>query len=242
MGSKDEDANLNAEVTSRLDELFGDEEPEESAIPETPQSPVSSAPVDQAAPADDGPPSTPEQSEAPSPVDALKALVFSIDWEITDATMKDFLKEVKRLKKEYADDRISLMFLKLHESLGKYIKARKVKSHPDALKLLTSIYQQFEKTFSSPGLSEAEKKKMVAREVKKYKRFQQDVLSSKKASESPEKVSEAAAPEAERQPERSPAALSAESRELADYIVSELRQTIQAEFQALRQLLAGKDG
>ncbi len=242
MGSKDEDANLNAEVTSRLDELFGDEEPEDSSIPEIPQSPVSSAPADQAAAADDVPPSTPDQSEASSPVDALKALVFSIDWEITDTTMKDFLKEVKRLKKQYADDRISLMFLKLHESIGKYIKSRKAKSHPDALKLLTSLYQQFEKTFASPGLSDAEKKKLVAREVKKYKRFQQDVLSSSKAPESSEKVSATPAPEAESQPGRAPAALSAESRELADHIVSELRQTIQAEFQALRQLLAGKDG
>ncbi len=240
MGLKDEDANLNAEVTSRLDELFGDEEPEDSAIAESPPSPAGSA-ADQAVPADDVPPSAPDQSEAPSPVDALKALVFSIDWEITDATMKDFLKEVKRLKQAYADDRISLMFLKLHESLGKYIKARKAKSHPDALKLLTSLYQQFEKTFAS-GLSEAEKKKMVAREVKKYKRFKQDVLSSQKTPASPGKIPETAASEAAGQAGGASAALSAESREMADYIVSELRQTIQAEFQALRQLLAGREG
>jgi len=249
LGSKDEDADLNAEVSSRLDELFGDEESDSSSISEAPQAPASDASAaDQAA--IDYTPSTPDQPdqpdqpdhpEAPSPVDALKALVFSIDWEITDVTMKEFLKEVKRLKTKYADDRISLMFLKLHESLGKYIKARKVKAHPDALKLLTSIYQQFEKTFLSPELSDAEKKKMVSKEVKKYKRFQQQVLATEKASKTRGAVSGPAASEAGREPAQPSAAMSQESREMADYILDELKQTIKSEFKALRQLLKSGD-
>jgi hypothetical protein len=183
LGSKDDDANLSAEVTSRLEALFGEEEDEEEesvaavASEETREHPRAAK---RASAIDDHGPES-HEPVARGPIDNLKALVFSIDWEITDATMKAFLKEVKRLKKEYGDDRLSLMFLKLHESLGKYIKARKARANPEAIQLVASIHQKFEKMLTSPELSEGEKKRLLAREVKKYNRFKQQVLAEETA-------------------------------------------------------------
>ncbi len=235
MGVKDEDANLNAEVSSRLDELFGGEDPEEPPVSEASDIPAGQARQEKPSLSEKAGASA--KSEEATPIDNLKALVFSIDWEITDKTMKEFLQEVKRLKTRYQDDRVYLLFLKLHESLGKYIKAKKARAHPDAIKLVTSVYKKFEKALLSPGISEAEKKKLISGEVKKYKSFKQRVLSQEGTAEAFEEGADAgqAAPAAEAAP--APAVLSPESRELADYILSEVKKTIQEEFRIMRQLI-----
>lgn len=270
MGSKDEDANLNDEVTSRLDELFGEDAPDATVMPETQEMQENPAAEEEAAAADIEPSGAAYESST-GPIDNLKALVFSIDWEITDATMKAFLKEVKQLKEQYKQDRMSLMFLKLHESLGKYIKSKKARAHPDAIKLVASIYHKFEKMLLSPELSESEKKKLVSREVKKYNQFKKKVLAAKETSApaapapqtepepqaAPESASEpvSALSESVQEPEFEPEAesapefeagsaakpgtegLSKESKELAEYMIDQLREEIRAEFQELRKLL-----
>jgi len=235
LGAKDEDANLNAEVSSRLDELFGGEDPEEPPVDETSDAPTGKTREEKTSRREKA--GGKAKSGEATPIDNLKALVFSIDWEITDKTMKEFLQEVKRLKAKYQDDRIYLLFLKLHESLGKYIKARKARAHPDSIKLVTSVYKKFEKALLSPELSEAEKKKLISGEVKKYKNFKQRILSQEGTAEALGEGKEAgeAAPIAA--PEEVPTGLSPESRELADYILSEVKKTIQEEFRILRQLI-----
>jgi hypothetical protein len=194
LGSKDEDANLNAEVTSRLEELFGEEDGDGDFVPEPSGEKPALDIAEMPPPVAPEPSSRPSESAAAVPLDDLKALVYSIDWEITDANMKAFLKEVKRLAGLYRDDPLSTMFLKLHESLGKYIKARKVRAKPEAIKLLSSMYRKFEKMLSNPDMSETEKKKLLAKEVKKYNRFKQSVLeaegSAKAAAAAPEKEPE----------------------------------------------------
>lgn len=236
MGAKDEDANLNAEVSSRLDELFGGEDPEDPPVSETSDTPAGQ--VREEKPFRSEKTGADARSEEATPIDSLKALVFSIDWEITDKTMKEFLEEVKRLKTQYNDDRVYLLFLKLHESLGKYIKAKKARAHPDAIKLVTSVYKKFEKALLSPGISEAEKKKLISGEVKKYKSFKQRVLSQEGPAETLEEGVEAgeAAP-AVASLQTPTGGLSPDSRELADYILSEVKKTIQEEFRILRQLI-----
>ncbi len=262
MGSTDEDANLSAEVTSRLEELFGEEEVRASGAADASEGSQEKETARQA-PLSEAADSGQQNSESAGPIDNLKALVFSIDWEITDATMKDFLKEVKRLKNRYKDDQISLVFLKLHESLGKYIKSRKAKAHPDATKLVASIYKKFEKILQSPGMSEDERKKMAASAVKKYKKFQQQVMPEGEAAAGAETVSGTpetpetpeppetggAEPVVEAEPEPAPEPESAggpenipeKQREMTEYIIAELRKTIQAEFAELRRELAKGD-
>ncbi|MBS3757165.1 MAG: hypothetical protein KGY61_00725 [Desulfobacterales bacterium] len=236
MGPKDEDDNLNEEVSSRLDELFGGEGPEEVSEADTSDTPSSRASDAKASHAEDTA-STQARSGEATPIDNLKALVFSIDWEINDETMKAFLQEVRRLKAQYEDDRILLLFLKLHESLGKYIKAKKAKAHPDAIKLVTSVYKKFEKALLSSEMGEAEKKKIIAGEVKKYKKFKQRVLARKEVPATSEPVLEAEEPAAAGQIGQPPPNLSPESREMADYILSEVKKTLQEEFRIMRQLI-----
>jgi len=236
---KDDDGGLGAEVSDRLDELFGDEDSDDTpmaaaspaAISKAKSSPKKAAKADTASLDDD------------SPIKNLKALVFSIDWEITDETMVDYLKEIKRLKKKYKGDKILSFFLKLHESIGKYIKAKKARAHPDAMKFVASVFKNFEKILLNPGMTEKKKKQLLTSEVKKFKDFKQRVLIREDAmgpaavpaaAEEKVHVAEVVATPDSGEPG---AALSLETKEALDYIVEQLKKEIKAEFHTIRQII-----
>jgi hypothetical protein len=238
--TKDDDGGLGSEVSSRLDELFGDGEPDDApksaASPKTRPAAAGSAREMKRQVR-----GTDTIHGKDSPIKGLQALVFSIDWEITDETMVAFLGEVSRLQQIYKNDQVLLLFLKLHESIGKYIKARKAKAHPDAIKFVASVYKHFEKVLLTPGMSDIQKKKLLASQVNKFKAFKQRVMLREEAMAPSEKAAyqvpfEAPAP---RMPEKavSGEGLSLESRQAIDYILEELKKTIKAEFHTLRQII-----
>jgi len=312
-----DDDDIGTQVSNRLEELFGEDEPEEQETlqaestgrqeaekpeaagkKETGQQQQAQSPARQAADFD----------TADSPLNELKALVFGIDWEINEESMVAFLKEVRQLQQQYEKDKIFSTFLKLHESVGKYIKAKKSRAHPDALKFVASVFTSLEKALLTPDMPRAQKKRLLAEEIRKFKAFKEQVASKKKSG-APEP---AASVPAEHKPaapeEEKPAALAAEepaaaagqepaptaeaespaaaeetpvvmldeesppateqapvmefeeesaaaggeepvaaaeekpvavlqNQEVIDYIVSELRKTIQAEFRTLHQIL-----
>jgi hypothetical protein len=239
--TKDEDGGLGSEVSSRLDELFGDgdlDDAQKSTV--SPKAkPVAAGTARKM------------RSEArfaetshgkDSPIKNLQALVFSIDWEITDETMVAFLGEVSRLQQTFKNDQVLLLFLKLHESIGKYIKARKAKAHPDAIKFVASVYKHFEKVLSTPGMPELQKKKLLASQVNKFKEFKQRVLLREGAMAPSEKAVYEVAVEPSPVPRMAEkaapgAGLSLESRQAIDYIVEELKKTIKSEFHTMRQII-----
>lgn len=134
------------EVEDRLENLFGEEEPAEAAE-------IGSADI------------------IPHPLRDLKTVILSIDWEITDEVMTSFVEQVAVLQDRYGDDRIVLVFLQLLGSIGEYIRTHLGKSHPDAFKLLTSLFAELEKIVRSEDMDEAEKKKILAVELGKYKKL-----------------------------------------------------------------------
>ena len=138
---------------SRLDELFGDDDSEVTPVSIDSSDAVSVADESKRKVKKSVKPRADNAAiilDADSPIRNLKALVFSIDWEITDETMVDFLAETNRLKQKYKDDQILSLFLKLHESIGKYIKAKKARAHPDSIKFVASVYKNFEKVLLIP--------------------------------------------------------------------------------------------
>ena len=304
-----DDDDIGAQVSNRLEELFGEDEPDEQEAPEAESTGRQEAEKPEAA----GKKETGQQQQAQSqarqaadfdtadsPLNELKALVFGIDWEINEESMAAFLKEVRQLQQQYGKDKILSTFLKLQESVGKYIKAKKSRAHPDALKFVASVFTSFEKALLTPDMPRAQKKRLLAEEIRKFKAFKEQVASKKKsgapepaaatptgqistapAEEAPAPAvepdsavsaeSEPAAaseetpavmleeespPAAEQAPvmelgeepaaaggeepmaasEEKPAAV-LQNQEVIDYIVAELRKTIQAEFRTLHQIL-----
>lgn len=237
--TKEEEGSLGAEVSDRLDELFGDDESGASTEKVIVADQVKTPPKKSAAPVAESDVSVSDEN---SPIRNLKALVFSIDWEITDETMVDFLKETARLKQKYQNDQVLTLFLKLHESIGKYIKAKKARAHPDAIAFVASVFKNFEKVLLSPGMQEKQRKQLLGAEVQKFKAFKQRILLRDGAAEGGQQASrdDLADSVKTRIPEKLSAAgstLSLESKEALDYIVEQLKKEIKTEFHTLRQII-----
>jgi hypothetical protein len=118
------------------------------------------------------------KGQSEDPLDELKSLVMSIEWEITDEVMERFLSQIDSLKTRFEEDRILVMFLQLLGSLGLYVKTNKGKAHPSAFKLLNSVYLSFEDAASPGKISPSEKKKLLYVELNKYKELKGQIEST----------------------------------------------------------------
>jgi hypothetical protein len=190
------------EIDGRLDDLFADDKEPQKA---------------------DGESSDIEES----PLKELKAVILSIDWEITDDAMKRLANQVAGLKKRYKDDKIVSILLQLLGSIGDYIRVNKGKSHPDSFKFLNSLFKKLDKVVSTKGLSETEKKKIVSLEVNKYK-----VLKNKLT---PQKIT----PQ-KKKPVQPTTKTKADKTDVLSIQVfadamDQIRKLIQSEFKALRE-------
>ncbi|MBL0731679.1 MAG: hypothetical protein JJW03_02335 [Desulfosarcina sp.] len=178
-----------------------------------------------------------EDSLDDSPLRWLKTIVLSIDWEITDDGLTEFIEQIDRLQTTfYRNDKIVLMFLKLLGSLGKYIKDKKTNSHPDAIKLLIVSYKSLEKVIISKGMTDVEKKIILASRARdfselKAKMIQKDTGAGKQAEYT-------GAPEIKKK--------IVEQAHNNDYLppgkavlesLDDMKQLIKDEFKALRELL-----
>lgn len=124
-----------------------------------------------------------EDSEDPAdyPLKELKGIVLSIDWEITDEIMTKFAEEIGRLNNRYKDDTILLMFLKILHLVGKYIAIKKAGAHPNAIKVFKSAFIQLDIVVSSKGITEAEKKKILLKEIAKFNKLKEQITLAKTA-------------------------------------------------------------
>lgn len=243
MSTTEDNGDLGAEVTSRLDELFAEEDDEMDAA----DTPVDAAqeghpardpgkgPSREEAPVAGASSDEPEQGFARSggndpSINKLKALVAEIDWEITDEVMRGFLNEVDLLKKKYRHDPILLMYMKLHESIGKYIKARKARAHSEAIRFITSVFNSFEKVVNAPDMPANQKKKLLSVEMQAFKALKQKLSGRKPAERKVSPPPDGRAPEA-------PVKL--ENREaidhLAEYIARKIKLSIREEFEKIRR-------
>jgi len=131
---------------------------------------------------DDNPSSTGTQNKAesnpaaPAQFKELKAIMLSVEWEITDESMVRFLKETERLQSVYRDKPMVLSFLKLLASVGKYIGNKKAQAHPNSITLLHSIYDKFETVLTASAITEAEIKKILSEEFKKFKLLREKLV------------------------------------------------------------------
>ncbi len=103
-----------------------------------------------------------------SPIGRLKSLILSIDWEITDEVLLQFNEELLDLRDIWAGEKVNLIYIQALEKISKYIYQKKADSHPNAIKLLLTLYHNLEKIVSSPDLSESEKNAILLEDVKRF--------------------------------------------------------------------------
>ena len=225
MGDEDSGKNVDSELANRLDTLFDEDEG-----------------------ASLGP-----SGETADPLEELKSLVMSIEWEITDDLMGRFVSQVESLKERYQEDRILVMFLQLLGSLGLYVKSNKAGAHPTAFRLLNSVYASFANAAKPGKISSSEKKKLLYIELNKYKELKEQIGLSRDAAtkepplgqeRSPEssgpKVDERNAQQASPTPptiQPSAAPQTYITPQQFDEAITSIKQFIQNEFKRLREAL-----
>jgi hypothetical protein len=97
----------------------------------------------------------------------LKSIIMSLEWEVTDDNLNDFIQEIRRLQKAYVkDDQLQILFRLLFH-LGRYIKIHKIATHPYIFKLLFRFYNSSAK-IASGKYSNHENAKIVNDEIKHY--------------------------------------------------------------------------
>lgn len=173
----------------------------------------------------------------------LKSIVLSMDWEISDAILSEFIQEISRLKIVLKDDGIIVKCLQLLEAIGKYILQKKARTHPDSIRLLQSIYRDLEILLFSKGLSENARRSILADEIAHFKKLKEKLAepikslpgdNSKKVEKpfahSAQVTDDEPPPQAKALPEQGPIP----PHEAFQYAVEEIKKTIQAEFSAIR--------
>jgi hypothetical protein len=171
------------------------------------------------------------------PLKSLKAVLLSVEWEITDNSMESLINELKTMEDFYKADKIILTFLRLLGSIANYIKVRKGKSHPNATRLLISVYNGLEKVALSEGMGRKKKEKILLYEVEKFKKLKEEIIRRKeekkeKEMESVTMVHTESSTTAPEKPAQDLAKMS--PHELFAYGLEEIKEVIRAEFRALR--------
>ncbi|MBF0226832.1 MAG: hypothetical protein HQK76_15380 [Desulfobacterales bacterium] len=217
MSEKSDDSIL-SDVNSRLDDLFGDDETDEQEVIPLTDSVLDDEDNfygDENIPKkkDDRVKTVSENNKMNqnSPINELKSVILSMDWEITDQIMTSFINEINKLKEKYINDKIILTFLNIHDSVGKYIRRKKANAHPDSIKLVHSVFNGLEKVIGSPKLPEKEKKKILMGEVKSLKTLKQQILRVQMSTNN--------------------------IHEALTVVLEEIKKTIRSEFKALKEEL-----
>lgn len=180
-----------AEVTSRLDEIFLEDDP--PAPPS--RRPSSAAPLAQSQMAAESDAalefSEPEPTSkaetlggaadisAPptsqDPLAELNTLFLSIDWEITDENMTALIGEVQKLKSRYQNNRLISALLDILNTIGKYVARNKVDSIPDSIKLLHEVFDSLKAAFQSPRMDQMAQKQLLGQHLQSLKRIREAI-------------------------------------------------------------------
>ena len=182
------------------------------------------------------------ESPSVSPLTSLKSIVLSMDWEISDPILKEFIQELNRLKTVFQQDGIVVKSLQLLEAIGKYILQKKAQTHPDSIRLLQSIYRDLEILLLSKGISETVRRNILVDEVAQFMKLKEKLALPSKpmagylageseiATTSPDRPSSDPALQAKivSDNERMP------SLEAVLYALEEIKKYIHTEFSTLR--------
>ncbi|PID72069.1 MAG: hypothetical protein CSB34_04350 [Desulfobulbus propionicus] len=84
---------------------------------------------------------TPEEKDH---LKLLKASILSLDWEVTDASLKQFNKQLNRFQETAADDKPVMVFIQGLRALGDYIEESAANAHPEAFTLLHTFSEGLE--------------------------------------------------------------------------------------------------
>ena len=110
-----------------------------------------------------------------SPLTRLKSIILSLDWEISDDILDELADEVATLRKLWEGDKIAQVYLQGIEKVGNYLRAEGAYAHPNAMKLLLTLFYNYEKIISSPNITSDEITTLLKSDIRKFKVLQYQI-------------------------------------------------------------------
>lgn len=108
-------------------------------------------------------------------IQALKAVILEVDWEISDAALETFDQVTSQLLIKLKSHKILHAFLKIIHSMGRYIASRKARAHKDSIFFLHSVFENFERVVQTPGMPFQEKKQLIKRDITAFNEFKREI-------------------------------------------------------------------
>ena len=115
--------------------------------------------------------------EEESPLTQLKTIILGLDWEITDEALQDLADEIEHLRylEQFEHDKVSQVYLQALDKIGNYLLIEGAYAHPNSIKLLLSLFYDFEKIISSEVITGAEITALLKADVRKFKILQYQI-------------------------------------------------------------------
>jgi hypothetical protein len=103
----------------------------------------------------------------PPSLAGLRNIIMSLEWEVTDAHLKNLMQELSRLQKTYSKDPLLQKLLGLLFYLGRYIRFYQSDTHPQIFNMLFHVHNCLTK-ITSKKCSSHQKAKIVNDEIRRY--------------------------------------------------------------------------
>jgi pilus assembly protein FimV len=110
-----------------------------------------------------------------SPLLRLKSIVLSLDWDITEETLAELNEELRNLRSLWEGDKVAQIYLQGMENVGRYLQDKGAYAHPNAIKLLLTLYYNYEKIISSTDISGEAITAMLKADIRKFKVLQYQI-------------------------------------------------------------------
>lgn len=108
-------------------------------------------------------------------MDELNSAILAIDWEITDLTLKTLEHVLSGMMARTKPNTIFHSYLKILQSTGVYINARKSNAIADSTSLLKSVFENFERVVLSDDIALDEKKRLLVSDIDRFKHLKQKI-------------------------------------------------------------------
>ena len=117
-----------------------------------------------------------------SPLTRLKSIILSLDWEISDEILDELVQEVASLRSIWEGDKVAQVYLQGLEKIGNYLRREGAYAHQNAIKLLLTLFYNFEKIISSPDISGETITSLLKSDIRKFKVLQFQIGKTKPTS------------------------------------------------------------
>jgi pilus assembly protein FimV len=123
-----------------------------------------------------------------SPLTRLKSVILSLEWEINNDILDELLGEIENLRGIWDDDKVVQIYLQGLDKIGKYMKAEGAYAHHNAIKLLLTLFYNFEKIISSPDISGDTITTLLKSDIRKFKVLQYQIGKKKSPADQPKDI------------------------------------------------------